>query len=169
VIVKFKPGGILEEVDEWAAFEAMERGCWLSPWKKSLGKQTIVAEFRLECNSEAAHAAVVKSLDEYLDWYYDFVGIGLWAWWIILKRWFETFVNLFKIVFKPSKAHKALFCSGLVLRVVQAVQEAQPGLVVGWEGLDPRTSSPMNEINPCFDHKAWTWIAGIAKPKDGGK
>lgn len=169
VIVKFRPGGVLEEVDEWAAFEAMERGCWLSPWRKSLGKQTVVAEFKLECDGEAAHQAILESLDKYLDWYYDFAGIGMWAYWILMKRWFGTLVRLFKIVFKPSKAHKSLFCSGLALRVVQAVQERQEGLVVGWEGIDPRTSSPMNEINPCFDHQSvWTWIGGIAKPKEFG-
>lgn len=171
VIVKFRPGGVLGEVDEWAGFEAMERGVWISPWKKSLGKQTVVAEFQLECDPEAAHGALVEAMEDYLDWYYDFMGIGWWAYWILMKRWFGTFVRLFHMVFNPPKAKKALFCSGLALRAVQGVQKRQEGLVVGWEGIDPRTSTPINEINPCFDHSGvWTWLGGTAKPKEfGGK
>jgi hypothetical protein len=171
VIVKFRPGGVLADVDEWAGFEAMERGVWLSPWKKCLGKGTVVAEFSLNCDPKAAHGAVVECLEKYLDWYYDYAGIGLWAYWILMKRWFGSFVRLFHMVFNPKKAHKALFCSGLALRAVQEVQERQEGLVTGWEGQEPRTSTPIGEINPCFEHKdVWTWLGGIAKPDEfGGK
>ncbi len=150
------------EVDPWAGFEAMERGVWLSPYKKSLGKSTVVGEFEMNLPPEIAEEVIKESLEEYLDWWYDYAGIGIWAAWILFKRWFGSFVNWFHLVFRPKAADKALFCSGLALKVVQKGQDKHSFEDYGMKALTARTSTPRNEIDICFSHpKSWTYIGGV--------
>lgn len=148
VMVKFQPGGVYE--DDWVAFEAMERGCWISPYDKALGKQTVVGEFEAVASDKVAYDSMRVAINCYSSWYYDFFGIGLWALWILAWRWAETPLRWMKIVFRPGTAGKALFCSGLALQVVRAMEMVDPSLDFGMKGLTPRTSSPQNEIDVCF-------------------
>jgi hypothetical protein len=150
VLIKFRPRGVFEE--RWAAFEAMERGCWLSMYEHAIGKGTVVAEFEVLAPNDAKEGAVREALDRYLSWSYDYAGIGIWALWILLKRWAATPLKWFNVVFRPGKADDALFCSGLALRVLQEVQERAPGIDFGLGELTPRTSTPRNEIDICFGY-----------------
>lgn len=157
VIVKFKPGGVFE--DDWVAFEAMDRGVWMSPYLKALGEEKVVAEFEAIVAEEAAYKAVRAATSRYLSWYYDYAGIGIWALWILFQRMCGTPIRWFHIVFRPGKASKSLFCSGLALQVVKLMETMDPSADLGMKDLIPRTSSPQNEIDACFDHpKGWREI-----------
>lgn len=157
VMVKFQPGGVYEQ--DWACFEAMERGVWASPYDVALGKQTVVAEFEALVSDDAAYKAMRVALNRYLSWYYDFYGIGLWAVWILAKRWFWTPLHWLGVTFRPGKASKALFCSGLALQVVKLMEQMDPFADLGMKALTARTSTPQNEIDICFDHpKGWKKI-----------
>lgn len=150
VLFKYKPCGIAGE--QWWAYEAMERGCWPSPWTKSLGKQTIVAEFELKVPDSLNRTMLNELFDETCGEWYDFEGIWRWAWWIIAERFFGTIVSLLKLTFRPGKSSEGAFCSGLVLMGIQKYQAALPEYDFGMAKLTPRTSSPQNEVDICIQH-----------------
>ena len=150
VLLRFKPGGIFG--DRWWAYEAMERGCWPSPWERSIVKQTIVGEFELKV-PEDLNAKIMKELiDETCGEMYDFTGIWRWAWWIVAERFFGTIVKMLKLTFRPGKSNEGAFCSGLVLMGVRKYQAALPNWEFWMTDLTPRTSSPQNEIDVCLSH-----------------
>ncbi len=163
VILKFTPeGGVFGDASEWWAFEAMERGVWPSPFERSLGKQTVVAEFEMLVPESVSREVMAHALSEYADWYYDYKGIGLWAAWLFAKRFFGTFVRLFKLVFNPKKAHKSLFCSGLLFRAVKYAREIYPQADLGMTDFDARTSNPVEEVEECMNHpKGWKLVGGL--------
>jgi len=150
VLVKFKPHGVLGL--DWWVYEAMERGCWPSPWIKSLGRQTVVAEFEICREAVSQEVALAELLGETCGNWYDYEGIWKWAWRIITERFFGTLVRWFKIAFRPGHAHEGLFCSGLVLECLRKIQEKNLDLDFGITNLTPRTSSPQNEIDACLGH-----------------
>lgn len=163
MIVKFLPGGVFEE--DWAAFEAMERGVWLNTWTTSLGKQEIVAEFAMELPEDVEYDTMRIALQRYLSWQYDYLGIGIWAYWILLKRWAGSIVKWFNLVFRPKQARKALFCSGLLLEVVNLAKQMHPDSSLGMDGLEARTTTPDLLMEECFNHpKGWTWLGGSLTP-----
>jgi hypothetical protein len=149
VLFKFKPYGIF--CDQWWTYEAMERGCWPSPW--SQGKQTIVAEFELNVDEDTNKEVMSKLINETCGEWYDFEGIWKWAWWVIAERFFGTIVKMLKLTFRPGKAHEGAFCSGLVLKGVQKYQALQIEKDWGMVELTERTSSPQNEIDICLIKK----------------
>lgn len=149
VFFKYKPGGIFSD---WWVFEAMERGCWVSPYKKAMGKQTIVAEFEILVPAVAANKMILDLIDDKSGDWYDFVGIWRWAWWVIGTRFFGTIVKALKITFRPGRAHEGDFCSGLVLEGLRKLQSQFPDTDFGIVDLTPRTSSPQNEVDLMFDH-----------------
>ena len=163
VIVKFKPGGIFE--DDWAAFEAMERGIWMDFYNDALGKSTVVGEFQMQVSDGTAYDAIHWALKEYLGAQYDYAGIALFAERILASRWFASLVKWFHIKFRPKTVH-ALFCSGLALTVIQRVQEMDPTIDWGVDKLTPRTTSPLDLIEVCFSRKPlYKFLGGVA---DGG-
>lgn len=147
VLWKVKPGGCFEA--SWAAFEAMERGVWLSFFNKALGKQTIVADFRVKTTVPMAQELTRWMLHEYLGENYDYVGIALWAEWILASRWFGTIVKWLNLKFRPGKVRQK-FCSGLVVVGLKRLQELDP---VGWgvDDVTARTSSPRQLIDVLVD------------------
>lgn len=162
VIVKFLPGGIFEE--DWAAFEAMERGVWMDFYGDSLGKSEVVAEFEMRTGEGIAYDAVRWALNEYLGAPYDYAGIGLFAERILAMKWFASIVKWFRIKFRAKKVH-AKFCSGLALTVIQKIQSMDPKIDWGIDGMEPRTTSPRELIDVCFGRKAlYKHIEGSAEP-----
>lgn len=145
VFIKFDPEGLFEK--QWLVFEAMERGCWLNLYERSLGKQTVVAEFIVKCPGAIARTATQVSLYRSLDWYYDYVGIGIWAWWILMEKWFATPMRWFNATFRPGKAAKALFCSGLVWQVLSVVQSMWPSVDYKMKGMTARSTTPVDLCN----------------------
>jgi len=163
VFFKFTPGGICTG---WWVYEAMERGCWLSPLSKAMGKQTVVAEFDINAPAAVLESNMLALMNETCGDWYDFDGIWHWAWWVIAERFFGTIVRLLKLTFKPGKAHEGAFCSGLVLMGVQKFQSDLPTWEFGMTSLTPRTSSPQNEIDICLDHKG-VYRGGLGPLPDG--
>lgn len=151
VFFKFRPKGIFVD---WWVFEAMERGCWLSPYKKSIGSQTVVAEFELRAPEAIGEKAIISLIDEKVGDMYDFLGIWRWAWWIIGTKFFGTLVKLLKLTFRPGRAHEGAFCSGLVLEGLRKVQSDCIETDFGITNLTPRKSSPQLEIDVMFAHPA---------------
>lgn len=147
VFVKFNPCGALK--DKWLVFEAAEHGVGLAPYQVAIGEQEIVAEFVLTCPEEVAVDATVKSLDSYTYWCYDYAGIGKWAVWVLFKRCFGTLVRWFNLVFRPGKAKKALFCSGLARNVVMEVQKLDEK-DYGVSEISPRKTDPRDLLDICF-------------------
>jgi len=162
VFFKFRPGGIFSD---WWVYEAMERGCWMSPWKKAIGKQTIVAEFEVDAVADAVlDREMVNLIDETCGDWYDFAGIWKWAWWVIAVKFFGTLVRLLKLTFRPGHSHEGAFCSGLVLMGLQKFQSDFPNLDFGVTMLTPRTSSPQNEIDVCLGNPVY--VGGLGPLKD---
>lgn len=149
VFFKFRPAGIFTG---WWAYEAMERGCWMSPYEKALGKQTVVAEFCIKAPDSIVDKAIVGLIDETAGDWYDFEGIWRWAWWIFANRFFGTIVKVLKLTFRPGRAHEGAFCSGLVLMGLRKIQSDLVHEDFGITNLTPRTSSPQGEIDICFGH-----------------
>jgi hypothetical protein len=147
VFVKFNPCGIFG--DNWLVFEAAEQGVHIAPYSVVLGKQKIVAEFVLTCSKDVAIDATIKSLDAYTYWYYDFVGVGLGALWILFSKCCGTPIRWFNLTFRPGKAKKALFCSGLARNVVMEVQKLD-GKDYGVGGVSPREIEPRDLLDVCF-------------------
>jgi len=162
VLFKFRPGGICSG---WWAYEAMERGCWMTPWKKSAGGQTIVAEFELDVHEAICDKVMPALIDETCGDWYDFVGIWKWAWWVIAERCFGTIVRLLKITFRPGRMHDGAFCSGLVLEGLRKFQSEQLSKDFGIAMLTPRTSSPQNEIDVCLS-KPDVYVGTLGPLKD---
>jgi len=160
VMVKFKPGGVFEE--DWAAFEAMERGVWMDFYEDSIGKSEIVAEFEMDTTEIHSYKTMRWALKEYLGAQYDYAGIGLFAERILAMKWFASIVKWFHIKFRPKAVH-AKFCSGLALTVIQSVQTMEPNIDWGIDGMRPRTTSPRDLIDVCYGRKAlYRYIGGSA-------
>jgi len=163
VLIRFTPfGGVFTGASEWWKFEAMERGVWPSIWKEDEPGSVIVAEFKIEASEDRCFEVMGEALKKYNDWWYDYAGIGIWAYAILLKRWCGTLVKWFNWTFRPKAAKEALFCSGLALEVVRMFQREMPDKDFGMAHLTPRTSTPQNEIDICFDNPNYTFIRGAA-------
>lgn len=166
VLWKFKPVGVFR--DRWAAFEAMERGIWVNLYEKSLGKQTVVAEFKVKTTPTSADVLIDWMFDEFLGENYDYAGIGLWAEWILLNKWFGTLVKWFNLKFRPGKS-KQLFCSGLIVVGLHELQKIDP---IGWgvEGLIPRRSNPRQLVDVLLNMKnRYEYLGGILTPSAEGE
>lgn len=162
VLLKFMPGGVFE--GDWAAFEAMERGVWMDFCEDSIGKQDVVAEFEMNTDEAHSYAAMRWALKEYLGAQYDYAGIGLFAERILAMKWFASIVKWFHIKFRAKEIH-AKFCSGLVLTVIQKVQDMDPNIDWGIDGMKPRTTSPRSLIDVCYGRRAlYKYIDGSAGP-----
>ncbi len=164
-IIKFWPEGVIFKGDPMAA-EAMERGCWMNFYKKALGRQDVVAEFKLKISDDKADEIMREALLLYNDWAYDFFGVGQNAIVILAKKWFGSIWRWLQISWKLKKGEKSLFCTGYLWNVARLV-EARGGPVGNWTGSvrSPRDASPRKMIKMCFDHpECYEYVGGIAPP-----
>ena len=164
-MIKFWPEGVVFRGDPMAA-EAMERGCWMNFYEKSLGRQTVVAEFKLKLSDIRADTVMREALLKYNDWAYDFFGVGQSAIIILAKKWFGSIWRWLQISWKLKKGEKELFCTGYLYEVAKMVQDMYPGHQK-WTGdlKSPREATPREMIKVCFDHQeCYEYVGGIAAP-----
>lgn len=150
-LMKFWPGGPI--FGAWPlSFEAAERGVWMDLYEKSIGKQTIVAEFELNLNEVQAVRVIQTALSRYSSWYYDFTGVAENAVWILMKKWFGTIVRWAKFVWKFEAGEKSLFCTGLLYEIAKAAEKASGA--EGWVGSiqSAREATPRKLIDVCYGH-----------------
>jgi hypothetical protein len=148
-LMKFWPGGPVFSALP-VSFEAAERGVWMDLYHKSIGKQTIVAEFELLLDDDYSLWAVQESLRRYSDWYYDFEGVAQNAVWILMKKWFGTILRWTKFVWKFETDEKSLFCTGLLYEIAKLAETASPD--PGWVGPieSAREATPRKLIDVCY-------------------
>lgn len=164
-IVKFWPEGPIFKSNPMA-FEAMEKGCWMDFFEKSLGRQTVVAEFRLKITADQADKIMRETLEKFNDWNYDFTGVGLNGIKILLKRWFGSIWRWFGIVWKLEKGQRELFCTAVMFRVAKLCEHRIfPSRQWTHKVRSDRQAAPKPVINMCFDlPECYEWIRGEAKP-----
>lgn len=164
-IIKFWPEGPIFKASAMAA-EAMERGCWMNFFKRSLGRQDVVAEFKLNIPDDICDEVMRQALLQYNDWHYDFFGVGQNAIIILAKRFFGSIWRWLQISWKLRKGEKELFCTGYLYEVAKMVQSRFSN-ASGWIGdiKSPRDATPRKMIKACFDNpECYKYIEGIAKP-----
>jgi hypothetical protein len=167
-MIKFFPEGPIFKGSAMAA-EAMERGCWINFYKKALGRQDVVADFRLRITDDEADEIMRKALLNYNDWAYDFFGVGQNAIIILAKKWFGSIWRWLQISWKLRKGEKSLFCTGYLYNVAYEVMKEihSKDQKSGWTGglESPREATPREMIKVCFEHpECYEWMGGIAKP-----
>jgi hypothetical protein len=165
-LMKFWPSGPVFR-ERHLAFEAMERGVWMNLYEKSLGAQTVVADFELDLPDHVSDEVVRIALERYSDWYYDFEGVAMNAIWILMKRWFGTIVRWLKFTWKFEVEQGELFCTGLLYEIAKVAQEHDE-LGRNWvdDIKNAEESTPRKLIDACFGNtqRCYKWKGGTAKP-----
>jgi len=163
-LMKFWPSGPIFRED-FLSLEATERGVWMDLYDKSIGQQTVVANFELDLPDHIADEVIRIAIERYNDWYYDFEGVASYAIWILMKRWFGTLVRLLKFTWKFEVEPGRLFCTGLLYQIATIAQEKDPE-GRNWVG-DIKSSeeaTPRRLIDVCFASSCYRWKGGAAKP-----
>jgi len=163
-LLKFWPSGPIFR-ENFLSFEAMERGVWMSIYEKSIGQQTVVADFEIDLPDHIADEVARIAIKRYSDWYYDFEGVASNAVWILMKRWFGTLIRWFNFTWKFEVEQGQLFCTGLLYEIAKVAQEKDPS-GREWVGdiKNAEEATPRRLIDVCFGNPCYRWKGGSAKP-----